>query len=197
MTMDRDPVAEAGYESFPASDPPAFTATRGAGEPDRALTDENIAERWQPLFTEVDLDKLPETGQVHLALLDASRRLEESMGGCHRTADDGQHVAHHLIALREELARHRSNVQTQGLSAEVVADGPWLLSHLEHLLQHHDQLDVAIARAHAEFRGERNARRATDRIHRQTKAILARLQTMLSVEHSLIMAQFCEPPARD
>ncbi|MCZ2109984.1 MAG: hypothetical protein LC118_10550 [Dehalococcoidia bacterium] len=195
--MDRDLVTEAGFESFPASDPPSFTATSGAGEPDRALRDADIAERWQTVFTEVDLEKLPEPGQVHLALLDASHLLEEALEGCQRTEDDGEHVVNHLIGLREELGRHRANIRTQGLTDEIATEGPWLLSHVEHLLQHHDKLDLEIARAHAEFRGEEDIRRATDRVCRRAKSILASLQTMLTVEHSLIMAQFCEPPAHD
>lgn len=197
--MDRDPVAEAGYESFPASDPPAFTATRGAGEPDRALHDENIAERWQPLFTEVDLGKLPETGQVHLALLDASQLLEEALEQRrHGGGDgDGPHVADRLLGLRDELGRHRANIQTEGLTEQVTTEEPWLLSHLQHLLQHHDQLDFAIAQARTEFDQEGDVRRAADRICRRARGILATLRTMLSVERSLIMAQFCEPPARD
>lgn len=158
-----------------------------------------MIEQWQPRFAEVDLEQLPETGQVHLALLDAGQFLEEALDGRRRVSDggSGHGVAHRLLGLREELGRHRANIATEGLAEQVTRDDPWLLSHLDHLLQHHDQLDLAIARARDEFAGASDVSCATDRIHRRAKGILATLRTMLSVEHSLIMAQFCEPPARD
>ncbi len=200
MSNAYDPVTEAGFESFPASDSPAFTPISGMGGRHSSRFDATVASNWQRVFKEVDLNLIPRTGQVHLALLDAERflglALHEHAAG--RDNPTGAEVAAHLAALRMRLAEHRSNIEAEGsLADSVKSQDPWLISQLQHLLRHHDQLGSAILFAGVEYESMGNDRRAAVRVHRRAKSIAAALTTLLDVERALLMAQFCEPQAQD
>lgn len=200
MSDKYDPVAEAGMESFPASDPPSFTATNGTGSRNPDAFDGSLTSDLRSLFREVDLSSLPHVGQVHLALLEAQdflgsavRRWAED-----RTGTDGHEVVGRLLSLRVELNDHRLHMAAEGsLFDSVSFEGPWLLSELKHLFDHHDRLDAAINRASAAYESEAEPEIASAGVFHSLRSIEASLATLLSVEHSLLMAQFCEPPAHD
>lgn len=195
-----DPVMEAGLESFPASDPPAFTPVRSTGAKHSTVPGARSTSDLQSAFREVDLRLLPRTGQVHLTLLEAEAflglALREWAAG--RGSAAGAEVAGCLVALRIHLNEHRTNIEAEGsLSNSVKSEAPWLISQLEHLLRHHDELGSAILFASAEYERTGDETRAAVRVHRRAKGITAALTTLLAVERTLLMAQFCEPQAQD
>ena len=200
MTAPYDPVAEAGIESFPASDPPSFTSTSGTGSPNVRELDSTSDATVRSMFREVDLSALPHLGQVHFALLQAQEYLASATRRrASQPADtDGHAVVGRLVALRVELNEHREHMEAEGsLTTSVTEEGPWLLSELRHLYDHHERLDEAISLVSAAYERERRAEVATAKVFHALRSIEAQLATLLSVEHSLLMAQFCEPPARD
>lgn len=195
-----DPVDEAGSDSFPASDPPAFTPVSGIGAKRPPLPDSGFAPSLEGVFREVDLSLLPPTGQVHLVLLEAEAFLSQALRdwAAGRASAEASEVVGRLATLRAYLDEHRANIEAEGsLSDSVKSDAPWLISHMHHLLRHHDELDRAIVLASAEFERTRDDTRAALRVQRRAKGIAAALSTLLGVEGWLLMAQFCEPPALD
>ncbi len=195
-----DLVDEAGLDSFPASDPPSFTPVAGSGGKRPVLPEAAIATSLRGVFKEVDLRQLPPTGEVHLVLMDVEAFLSQSLRDWAegRASADAEVVVGRLATLRAYLSEHRANIEAEGsLSDSVKAEAPWLLSHLHHLLRHHDELDHAIGLASAEFESIGDASRAALRVRRRAKTIAAALTTLLAVEGGLVMAQFCEPQALD
>lgn len=151
-------------------------------------------------FREVDLRLIPRTGQVHLALREAeeSLRLALQEWAAVRSSAAGTELVGRLAALRIHLDEHRANIEAEGsLSDRVKSGNPWLISQLQHLLRHHDELGSAIFFASAEYERTTDDTRAAVRVHRRAKGITAALTTLLAVEGSLLMDQFCEPPALD
>ncbi len=151
-------------------------------------------------FREVDLRLIPRTGQVHLALREAEKSLRLALWewAAVRSSVAGTELVGRLAALRIDLYEHRANIEAEGsLSDRVKSGNPWLISQLQHLLRHHDELDSAIFVASAEYERTTDDTRAAVRVHRRAKGIAAALTTLLAVERSLLMDQFCEPPALD
>jgi len=195
-----DPVTEAGMESFPASDPPSFTATSGTGSRNPRKAMPEASREIRALFREVDLAALPPIGHTHLALLEAQQFVARAMEewAAHRTDLDTSTVLGRLSTLRADLTEHRHSVAAEGsLSRLITFEGPWLLSELQHLFDHHDRLDAALEGASAEYESAVEPRAAGARLFRHLRGIGAALDTLLAVEHSLLMDQFCEPPAHD
>jgi len=200
MSDNYDPVTEAGMESFPASDPPSFAATSGTGSRNPHAFGGSSTSGLGSVFREVDPSSLPHIGQVHFALLEAQEFLGSAMRlwAEDRAEADGHEVVGRLVSLRVDLNDHRLHMEAEGsLFDSVSFEGPWLLSELGHLFDHHDRLDAAIARASAVYEGEQEPEIASAGVFRSLRSIVASLATLLSVEHSLLMAQFCEPPAHD
>ena len=145
----------------------------------------------EPLFKEVDLRRIPRTGRVHLALLQAEQSLWLALG-------TGGDIVLCLAEIRTHLREHRANVEAEGsLSDSVRSEDPWLLSHLNHLLHHHDELEKAILVADAEYARSGHDPDAGARVNRRARSIGVKLSTLLTVERSLLMNQFCEPQAQD
>lgn len=195
-----DPVAEAGRDSFPASDPPSFSPMTAAGGKRSPLPDDDFAACVDGLFREVDPHLLPLPGQVHMVLVEAQAflidELEEWAAG--RQDVSLAELVDRLSTLRAYLSEHRANIQAEGSLCDSVGTGtPYLLSHLGHLLQHHDALDTAIAAACAEFMETADENRAALRMQKHIRAISAELGTLLAVEAQLIRSQFTEPQALD
>jgi hypothetical protein len=193
-----DPVQEASIESFPASDPPAFTPVSGTGT--THSWHDGFSSSVREMFREVDVEAVPLAGNQHLALLDAHEFLATALshwaGG--PRADAGPAVADRLGDLRSELREHRNTMERDGSPAEALRRAhPWLIAQSERLMRHHDVLEVAIAQACREYYRELDGERAAARIHRRLRAITASLGTLLSVERSLLTDQFSEPPALD
>jgi len=178
----------------------AYDPVTEGGKHSRAL-DATFASNWQGVFKEVDLDLIPRAGQVHLALLEA----EEFVGLALRKwaagrgdAAGSEELAGRLAALQIRLNEHRAGIEAEGsLSDSVKSEDPWLISQLQHLLRHHDKLGSAILLASAEYEIDPERIRAAARLYRRAKGMAAELTTLLSVERSLVMAQFCEPQAQD
>jgi hypothetical protein len=136
-----DIVEEAAEESFPASDPPAWTPLTRLGPPNTRA--EETAPANAPAQTEHEQNVTRQTRADHDALLLAIHRLERALASAASGREQAWHgrVLSDLRAVSEALRRHVASAEGQaGLFAAIDLARPTLVRRVERLRRDHADL---------------------------------------------------------
>jgi hypothetical protein len=132
-----DPVAEALEESFPASDPPAWTGVTGVGPPPPA------APASEPTSVSQQTALAQQTRGEHDALLVAMHRLEAALAAAAPGREQAWNarVLKDVRGVQEYLARHVASAEApDGLFAEIDLTRPTLARRVDQLRREHADL---------------------------------------------------------
>ncbi len=198
-TREPDPVEEALEESFPASDPPAWTGVTGVGPPPPAATAGEPTALSQPTARQTSLAR--QTRGEHDALLVAMHRLEAALAAAApgREPAWNARVLKDLRGVQECLARHVASAEApDGLFAEVDLSHPTLARRVDRLRREHADLlqqAGALERRVEEFwcvewAPEAEERPDTADIRRRAARLLAALRDHQAHEADLIFETF-------
>jgi hypothetical protein len=199
-TREPDPVEEALVESFPASDPPAWTGVTGVGPPPPAATVGEPIAFSQPTARQTTLAR--QTRGEHDALLVAMHRLEAALAAAApgRESAWNARVLKDLGGVQECLARHVASAEApDGLLAEIDLSHPTLARRVDRLRHEHADLlqqAGALARRVEEFWCVEWATGTEERpdtadIRQRAARLLAALRDHQAHEADLILETFC------
>lgn len=134
-------IDEAAEESFPASDPPAWTAATGIGGSLHVVPAAEPARSSEPTVRQTTLSQ--ETRGEHDALLVAMHRLEAALAAAAPGREQAWNarVLKDLAGVQECLARHVTSAEApDGLLAEIDLTCPTLARRVEQLRREHADL---------------------------------------------------------
>jgi len=187
-TVDR--VEQAGMDSFPASDPPAFTPMGGLAAPHPSR-----APAW---LVHVDPSRLSVSGAMHLFLLNA---LEDITAAGDRSAGSPVPLMDDLLAISAALKGHReAMLGAADLREEVETSTQWLLPRLARLIRRHEQLEEFVDGILAkldEWPPSGSEQLSWQIVSGELRIAEALLSQVLMEEHFLEHAMFDSPPAHD